>query len=701
MPGGGSNRPGRAGRSLRITTRCGGRRSLRRNARRARCGTLSRVALGLLAGTLVACEPALPPLEIGERLVYANPGWSDRDRQIFYYTPQGTELYGLRYSWFLALELPASDRKLADPALLSRLGFVIDPLADPVANPGGLPVGFTHHADPHGGGALLDISCAACHTGELHHQGTALRIDGGQAMHALASPKLGQFPSLLLGSLLYTYVDPFAFDAFAQRVLGVEYPHEKRRLREDLARVTQRFIREAWNGRDLYPTADGYGRTDALGHIANAVFGDGLDPRNYRLADAPVSYPHVWDIWKFDWVQWNGSVAQAMGRNVGEALGVKAPLKMVDEFGATLPGDARFASGVLVRELHCLESTLWQLEPPVWDEEVLGRIDLERAREGRRLFDVDCRRCHGPHRYDPARQPTPGKPFEWRVTLVPTSEIGTDPLAAANFVENVYDASTVDPAQPQLARVRSGEVLNTVTAGVVARKYAELGLDEEDRWWFDGFGRPTEVQIVRSYKARPLHGVWATPPFLHNGSVPTLYQLLSPEEERAASFWVGTREFDPKHVGYRSEPIENGFLFDTSLPGNANTGHQFRDDGGVGVIGPALSPDERLALIEFLKVLGNPDPRFESLWREPGSRERWADPRLPDEIPPAHLPAYFTRKAQFAGLPPPDCGARDGIPAAQGPASLSERQLPRTLSRSVRKARETAARSALEARSQP
>ncbi|MCY1286813.1 hypothetical protein D9M70_357920 [compost metagenome] len=114
------------------------------------------------------------------------------------------------------------------------------------------------------------------------------------------------------------------------------------------------------------------------------------------------------------------------------------------------------------------------------------------------------------------------------------------------------------------------------------------------------------MQEKRGYKARPLDGIWATPPFLHNGSVPNLFQLLSPLGERAKQFWVGNHEYDPQFAGYRTEEFAGGFLFDTSTTGNSNQGHEFRDGcRSQGVIGRGLQPHERLALIEYLKVLGN------------------------------------------------------------------------------------------------
>jgi hypothetical protein len=115
--------------------------------------------------------------------------------------------------------------------------------------------------------------------------------------------------------------------------------------------------------------------------------------------------------------------------------------------------------------------------------------------------------------------------------------------------------------------------------------------------------RQDGVQAVLKYKARPLNGIWATPPYLHNGSVPNLYALLSPVAERPKKFYLGNREYDPVNVGYRTEELAGAFEFDTSICGNLNTGHEFSDEKKPGVIGRALTPEERRALIEFLKSL--------------------------------------------------------------------------------------------------
>jgi hypothetical protein len=108
--------------------------------------------------------------------------------------------------------------------------------------------------------------------------------------------------------------------------------------------------------------------------------------------------------------------------------------------------------------------------------------------------------------------------------------------------------------------------------------------------------KPTSTDAtadLMSYKARPLNGIWATAPYLHNGSVPTLYDLLLPPASRPKKFVLGRREFDPKKVGYESEG-DVPFVIDTSVTGNGNGGHEY---------GVTLSDADRWALLEYLKTL--------------------------------------------------------------------------------------------------
>lgn len=133
------------------------------------------------------------------------------------------------------------------------------------------------------------------------------------------------------------------------------------------------------------------------------------------------------------------------------------------------------------------------------------------------------------------------------------------------------------PTEPlDLSQLSVAKGLAYVTAFVESRAYREANVTPEEKPDMDGFALPIGVRERVAYKARPLAGVWATAPFLHNGSVPSLYQLLSPQSERASTFYKGTFEYDPKHLGYRTEAFDNGFVFDTRITGNHNSGHEFR-----------------------------------------------------------------------------------------------------------------------------
>ena len=698
----------------------------------------------------------LPPLERVDEVVYLDQGWGVRrnseSRQRYYYTPQGTSMPqgattdAIRYDWFVHLRLPFSDRRFADPDHMRQYRFLVDPAASE-ANPDQLPVGFTRHFDPISGDDLLDISCAACHTGEIHitrdDKRYALRVDGGQAMHAISDTTRGSFAPMLVASLFYTAVNPLKFDEFARDVLGQRYPDGKKVLKRQLWATLKRFASSPQNNPlgHLYPVEEGFGRTDALGRIGNTVFGDHLTAANYQVGAAPVSYPHLWEMWKFSWVQYNGSVSQPLARNIGEAMGVGARIPLTNDTGAPLPAAERFRSSVRIEDLHAIEQTLQTLQPPKWPADLFGAVDEALASQGQGLFAQHCQGCHGPHRVSEARQQAlaPLKPSpadEWRIEVIATDHIGTDPSTARGFLERRYDlsgtgltdadiettlrpllyrqlvrqvryrlreviryrdqqgldlgelpqlladyptqapdaqipqarfdalrtalASLIQPLPPipdvrtpapdpircdlecqtvallwqldhgqdyaeialealDVTRLTEGEALNIVGILVKNRYYADNNIGFDQQQCLEGFGTLDLPQQILGYKPRPLAGVWATPPFLHNGSVPSIYQLLSPPETRSEGFLVGDREYDPEHLGYRlvTDDDARGFWFDTTVDGNRNTGHAFAADPELwakhqadpeaqplpkGVIGPVLTHNQKMALLEYLKV---------------------------------------------------------------------------------------------------
>lgn len=585
---------------------------------------LSLLGLALAVVLYYVLNPKLPDYVPVDQVHYQDQ-WTTADRQAYYFTPQGTQVKGLRYNWFTALELPFSEQRFAEPAYLARFGFLVDPRQQATPqNPGNLPAGFARHKNAGSNAEFLDITCAACHTGELRFNGQALRIDGGAAQHVLPSsvPTLrgGSFGQALVASLTATYYNPLKFRRFAHNVLGDQYDAQYDQLRQDFKKSLDTFLKVAWNDthRGLYPTEEGPGRTDAFGRIANASFGDAISPDNYRIANAPVDYPQLWDMWTFDWVQWNGSAQQPMARNIGEALGVGATLDFFDSAGQPLKGEARYPSSVRVRDLNLIEETLQRLKPPTWPEALFGAVDKPLAARGRALFAENCAGCHVP-----SVTLVNGRPVQ-QLKMLPVDYIGTDPGTASNIANQRYDLSALqwDPAELAQLNVelhptptepldlRSLSVakgLAYVTAFVEEHAYRAAGITPAERPRLDGYGLPIGVRELWAYKARPLAGVWATPPFLHNGSVPTLYQLLSPQYERSRTFYKGTFDYDPRHLGYRTEAFKNAFLFDTNITGNHNSGHEFRaGKRGNGVIGRGLEPEERWALLEYLKVLGGP-----------------------------------------------------------------------------------------------
>jgi mono/diheme cytochrome c family protein len=697
----------------------------------------------------------IPPEEHVDEYRYLDQGWGttadSAGRQTYYYTAQGTSMpqgalvRPLRYAWFTTLEMPFGTERFAAPEHLRRYRFIVDPQPTP-ANPDRLPVGFTRHFDTALGQDVLDITCAACHTGEIHarkgDRTIAIRIDGGQAMHEFTDMQRGAFGPTLVASMIATWANPAKFDRFARKVIGPRYPEGKSALRGELWDTIVAFVTQGQNSplRHLYPVQEGFGRTDALGRIANTVFGDHLSSGNYQAGTAPVSYPYVWNIWKFDWVQYNGSVKQPLARNIGEALGVGAVIRLTDDYGNPLPPEHRFTSSVDIEHLDAIEHTLQTLTPPRWPEDLLGPIDTARAERGKALFEAHCVQCHGPHPADRARQlaSAPGKPSpdtEWMIEVVPVEHIGTDPTEANGFLARHYDLSRagltrddVDrvlrpllvrnlardarwrldetiagrraagedasalealraaypdpdanavPSIPQdsfaaiaaalggeaalsampatqgwgcdlacqtrallvdviqgsaqidaqlagidVTRLTEGEGLNVLGLMIKAKYYADRGIPYERQQCLEGFGILDLPQQVAGYKPRPLEGVWATPPFLHNGSVPNLYEMLLPPEQRTARFFVGRRDFDTKRVGYVDVPAAgageaDGFWLDTSKDGNHNTGHAFTATPEQlaaaqaepkahplppGVIGPLLTDDERWAIVEYLKV---------------------------------------------------------------------------------------------------
>jgi hypothetical protein len=335
--------------------------------------------------------------------------------------------------------------------------------------------------------------------------------------------------------------------------------------------------------------------------------------KNFVQSNAPVRFPQIWDASWFNWVQYNSSIADPLVRNIGEALGVRAVAKL---YG---PDATKFESSIHVEGLKTLEDLLSGPAPfqglasPKWPS-IFPALDMKKVERGAALYHQRCEGCHLPPPDKLLTDLRSEKPVYWwqnsqgkrflKVRDVNLDYVGTDPNEAVSFMNR-----TADTGDLKQGRVSAADGLNLVTGKIAANFFQKAGFSKEQQLEWSGFRDPADVAVRAPavYKARPLNGIWAVAPYLHNGSVPSLYELLSPQSERSKVFWVGSKQFDPVKVGYVTSELEGAYRYDVSAPGNSNAGHEFKDGPlGKGVIGPSLSADDRWAIIEYLKSLQEP-----------------------------------------------------------------------------------------------
>lgn len=628
-------------------------------------------------------------------------GWDENQRGDWYVTSQGSRLFP--QSWWMALEVAESETKFAsDEHLLGTLAYLANV---PGETRVGLPLGFTVDHDPSGDSRLMcetfpktceagtmeepwvGLNCSACHTNDIKLGDVEVRVEGAPVMadfqaleetlHAATkatledSEKWGRFSAAVLGS------DAGDADVELLRAQVEEQSNWQARLEEKNATPGYRY---------------GHGRLDAQGHILNKVAilqgqlnddvaevfekPDLFDPPFKVSANAPSSYPFVWNTSQQKSIQWNGIAsnttrlqlpggdtdAGALIRNVSEVIGVFGHIET--DKGSALGG---YKSSLRLKNMVDLEQLLQGLHSPRWPE-AFPPYDQAAADRGEVLFKDKCASCHAHLESDDTTSPA----NESMHAIMVFDETGdensaisdpmTDPLLACN---TYYHGSKSGNQAGQKTFVFKDPVIQeedltrnmlvNATIGSISGKRRELVESVfEDLFGFkarragtglEGVPLPSRIEYmpglddanmkafikmcakesaklsalkesnILAYKARPLNGIWATAPYLHNGSVPTLYDLLLPSDMRVSThhdvplsdayrpreFGVGTREFDPVNVGFVTDPESNPFVFRTHddngqpIPGNYNSGHDY----GVS----EFSEQDRRDLVEYMKSL--------------------------------------------------------------------------------------------------
>ncbi|SHH72025.1 c-type cytochrome [Bradyrhizobium erythrophlei] len=290
----------------------------------------------------------------------------------------------------------------------------------------------------------------------------------------------------------------------------------------------------------------GPGRVDTFNPYKAIQFNFPMDAAHITVTElnGASDFPSIWGQHPRDGMHlhWDGNNTSVDERNLSAALGAGVTPVTVD-----------------IAAIKRVRDWIWDLKPKSFPG---PSIDPLKAHGGRELFAEYCAGCHGmtdqagDYSYDTNRFPRLGQ-------IEDLKQIGTDP--------DRWQSYTQDFAAAQ----------NTLYVGYP--------------WRFSHFSK------TAGYANQPLDGIWARSPYLHNGSVPTLRDLLEPVHDRPAKWYRGSDILDTGKVGYRYDgygaPADDLFLYDTSVPGNSNSGHEGKD------YGTELSPADKDALVEYMKTL--------------------------------------------------------------------------------------------------
>jgi mono/diheme cytochrome c family protein len=549
-------------------------------------------ALALAPPALAATAPAAAPV------VDLQQGWRPEEAELYNHTSEGTNLAPLE----LALKLPDPTRPghrfLED--LEQRYGFIPSPPSE--RNPHGLPVGLAIDPRPQrfGDRTYLGLTCAVCHTRELRAQPLARRggaqevrlpVHGGPALVNLPA-----FNNDFYGAFAALLDDEGAFSGYAAEVLGPEAGSEALAgLRQEITDLLGpvQATRQVIAAMGVEQPDFGPGNLNALsqGNYNNVGLVAWLTSRGLMQPSGEkplpigfagtVNFPPVWFSPHDDWAQWFAEIHHQGSRNWVQSVS-SSPVRPPRQAAALKEG--AIVASVDFDGIEAIQEALNRLRTPRWPEAVFGALDRPRVDEGRQLFGQHCASCHVS---SPGTANAVGRRFRQRRAFA----VGTDPLAYEQFAAGAEArAAGLTRLSEAILKLRRAQLLQRFNNDATLVANTEL---------FDSKGLPNRFGLARDYNgaegaaywAPPLEGVFATSPYLHNGSVRTLGDLLTPPEQRPSRFRTGTNLYDPQQLGLRDE---GPFTYDTAEPGKGAGGHPFGTD---------LPQAQKQALLEYLKSL--------------------------------------------------------------------------------------------------
>ena len=521
---------------------------------------------------LYSCRKDSPePEPAAEEWLSVDQGseWTSAVRNAYYTEDQGVR--SIPYSWFTSLK--DVDGAFFTRNNLERYGFL------PIAGRD-LPVGFALGRDT---ANILSsgLTCSGCHTRQIEVDDKKYRIDGGPAFINYEA-----YSKDLESALTATVNNPVELEAFLDRVIAVSIANgdpnitDRDALRNKVIRYQQNL--SLFNHLSM-PIDDiwGLGRLDALNQIFNRVCGIDISPihdsmivSNIAPADKPVRFPFLWNVKFQDYTQWgattvNGNSNQALLRNNSECLGVGAQFRPVPNSSMPDGFDYLAVNTLDFDGLQALESYLNKLAPPQWPWPVNNTL----VAQGAILYENNCASCHGI---------TPGesRPPSTSTWATPNQNVGTDNWYFYTLTRTA-NPGVLSPLFPAVGPIEV--ITKTISQNILQQQFPSISFISATN--SPGFGK---------YESRVLEGIWAAAPYLHNGSVPTLDDLLKPASERPTTFKIGVK-FDKNKIGLASDqPMKAGYQFNTTIVGNSNAGHEY---------GTQLSAQERIALLEYMKTL--------------------------------------------------------------------------------------------------